>query len=33
MENKYNRDLYTHGLETYEAEYEKIQTVEILYLV
>lgn len=23
MENKYNRDLYTHGLETYEAEYEK----------
>ncbi|PTI89666.1 YtxH domain-containing protein, partial [Mammaliicoccus vitulinus] len=23
MENKYNRDLYTHGLETYEAEYNK----------
>lgn len=23
MENKYNRDLYTHGLESYEAEIEK----------
>ena len=22
MENQYNRDLYTHGLETYEAKHE-----------
>jgi len=27
MENQYNRDLYTHGLETYEAKHENNTSV------